>query len=488
MREVFQLRAQDLFILSIKYLTESIDAKDKYTWGHSERVRLYSMKIAERLDMDEDSIFRTYLAAQLHDIGKAKIPEAILKKKGKFTAEEAIEMEKHVIYAQHILSRHPFLKEIAKIIKHHHERWNGSGYPDQLSKTEIPLISRIIAVCDSFDAMTTNRVYRRQKSSNEAMNEILENRGILFDPQIVDIFHELFSFGEIEYLKGLNFASTDEGTLWLKAIRIFKNAIKKVSTPQRAFKLELKILEVQNKMKRLSDSRKTIERIEKMSIKYKIAINDKFLNEMALYHYYKKEFDEVINISEMVLSNKDITPFEKARALRHLAMAYWKTMRKEAALVEMSYAEDIYKELAKKLLEEQGGSLEMGIKFFEIFDENYLLYEEISLNLAKLYDVLGRIDFDLGNFKRALEYYNKSIDLKNDLDDNYGLSISYGGRGKVYSLMSKFKKAEQDFLINYRLSKRLHLKNGVYLSYMERIKNFMLAQDFVNAKKVYHSL
>ncbi len=488
MGNILNFNVQDLFVLAVKYLTESIDAKDKYTSGHSDRVRLYAVKVAEYIGLSKNEISTVYLASQLHDVGKAKISEHVLKKKGILSREETLEMEKHVIYAQHILSKHPLLQEVNIIVKHHHERWDGSGYPGGLTGENIPLVSRIIGICDSYDAMTTNRVYRRRKRDSEAVRELIAHKGTLYDPKFVDAFVALFEAGEIEYLKGMNFSRGFETNAWGEAVKLFKRAEKKFKDPERKYSIELKMLEIHNKMKQLDQSLLTIRKLEQLSSEHGIAINDKFLNENALYHYYKKEFDEVINISEMILSNRHISPLEHARALRHLAMSYWKLNKKEAALVEMSYCEEIYKELSGSLMLVHDKNYSIGLKYFELLDENYQLYEEISLNLAKMHDVQARIQFDLGAFNKALKYYDLSLDLKHDLDDSYGLSISHGGKGKLLSAMGRYEAAEQNFLMNLRTSRNLEIKRGIYLVNLERAKTFVHWGKLRKAKTIISEL
>ena len=241
MGNILNFNVQDLFVLAVKYLTESIDAKDKYTSGHSDRVRLYAVKVAEYIGLSKNEISTVYLASQLHDVGKAKISEHVLKKKGILSREETLEMEKHVIYAQHILSKHPLLQEVNIIVKHHHERWDGSGYPGGLTGENIPLVSRIIGICDSYDAMTTNRVYRRRKRDSDAVRELIAHKGALYDPKLVDAFVALFKEGEIEFLKGMNFSRGFETNAWGEAVKLFKRAEKKFKDPERKYSIELKI-------------------------------------------------------------------------------------------------------------------------------------------------------------------------------------------------------------------------------------------------------
>lgn len=163
-----------------------IEKKDTYTAGHSKRVAFYATKIAECLSLDEAMMDDIYQASLLHDIGKLIIPEAILLKPKKLTKKEYKIIQNHVADGIAILEKMTPCKPLIPYIKSHHERYDGRGYPEQLSGESIPLISRIICVADAFDAMTTERIYKPQKSLIEAIEELKICKNAQFDPIVVD--------------------------------------------------------------------------------------------------------------------------------------------------------------------------------------------------------------------------------------------------------------------------------------------------------------
>ena len=164
----------------------AVNSYDPYTEWHSTRVAFYSMKIAEALSLSVREKGILLLSAVLHDVGKISIPRDILLKQGKLTKEEFAVIKKHPLVGERIVE--PINREAAKIIRHHHEKWNGKGYPDGLKGEEIPLLSRIITVADVFDALTTNRPYRKAFTVEKALGIMVSERGKMFDPCVLDIF------------------------------------------------------------------------------------------------------------------------------------------------------------------------------------------------------------------------------------------------------------------------------------------------------------
>lgn len=183
-----------LFKETAQTLVTAIEKRDPYTGGHTKRVRGYCMILAKYLGLDSDTREWLELAAILHDTGKIGVDDQVLRKPGKLTSEEYEKMKSHPIYGHDIIKYIKSLKPILFGIKHHHERFDGQGYPDGLSKLQIPLIARIIAVADTWDAMTSDRPYRKGLDQQVALDVIKENRGTQFDPEIVDLF--LKAYGE----------------------------------------------------------------------------------------------------------------------------------------------------------------------------------------------------------------------------------------------------------------------------------------------------
>jgi len=187
-------REHKLFISTAVTLAKAIDARDIYTLGHTERVTRYCLSIADELvDLPEirlNSRFKEmlHITALLHDIGKIGIPDSILNKKGKLNIAERKVVEKHPEIGASILLPISELNEVASCVRSHQEWHNGNGYPGGLRRDEIPLMSRIVSIADAFDAITSDRPYRKKKSAEEAVQEIRECSGTQFDPQVVEAF------------------------------------------------------------------------------------------------------------------------------------------------------------------------------------------------------------------------------------------------------------------------------------------------------------
>ncbi len=170
----------------ITTIVAALEAKDSFTADHSLRVSNMTERSCRLLNLSEEETEIIHMAAHVHDIGKIGVPDAILTKAGPLTEAEWFHIRQHPHIGAKILQQSSGLEDIAKIVLHHHERWDGRGYPDGLKGTDIPLGSRIIAVCDSIDAMTAPRVYRSMLSLEECREEIRKNRGTMYDPDIAD--------------------------------------------------------------------------------------------------------------------------------------------------------------------------------------------------------------------------------------------------------------------------------------------------------------
>lgn len=171
---------------TVKSFARTLDAKDKYASGHSERVTRYALSIARSMKLGRNDIDRLAQAGLLHDIGKIGVSERLLNKKEKLEIDEYEETKLHPVIGRDILSTIDEFQDIAEIVYHHHEWFNGNGYPDGISGDSIPLLSRIIAVADAFDAMTSSRSYRERIGKEKALEELRRNSGTQFDPAIVE--------------------------------------------------------------------------------------------------------------------------------------------------------------------------------------------------------------------------------------------------------------------------------------------------------------
>ncbi len=192
------LRNNDLKDEIVLSLIRTLELYDKYTGGHSEDVAEISQIIAQRMKLPEDEVSRIYWAGIVHDIGKIGVPSEIINKPSKITLSEYKKVKEHPIFGFEILSKSSSLKEIALLVKHHHEWWNGSGYPDGLAKSKIPLGSQILCVADSVSSMATLRPYSMQKNPEEIIKELTMYKGTQFNPDISDIMIELIKEGQLK--------------------------------------------------------------------------------------------------------------------------------------------------------------------------------------------------------------------------------------------------------------------------------------------------
>jgi putative nucleotidyltransferase with HDIG domain len=187
------------FLSLVRFWGESIEAKDRYTSGHCERVAEYACRLATEAGMSEREIVWFRMGAFLHDLGKTEVPEEILNKPGKLTDEERATMERHPVIGDEMLAPVEFPWDIRPMVRSHHERWDGRGYPDSLVGEDIPLSARILRIADVFDALTTARSYRRRLTPEEALAIMEEDAGS-FDPGIFTlfklIFHEIVGIAE----------------------------------------------------------------------------------------------------------------------------------------------------------------------------------------------------------------------------------------------------------------------------------------------------
>lgn len=181
-----------LTLETLSSLAVLVDAKDHYTNGHSFRVAAYAKGMAKMMGQSADDVEQLYFAGLIHDVGKVGISETILTKPGKLTDKEFEVIKSHSAVGGEILKGIKEFKIFQEVARSHHERFDGKGYPDKLKGEEIPLPARIVTVCDTFDAMTSDRVYRKALKDEVALKELIDNKGTQFDPELVDIFIKLY--------------------------------------------------------------------------------------------------------------------------------------------------------------------------------------------------------------------------------------------------------------------------------------------------------
>ena len=191
------------YIESIETLRYTVEAKDTYTRGHSDRVSEYSVLIGKKINLSDDDLKILRIGGLFHDIGKIGVPDIILQKETKLTDDEYSEIKNHPSIGAHILSTATIFKDILPIVKHHHERFDGHGYPSQLKGNDIPFLARITAIADSFDAMTSKRTYRDALPMETVISEFERCRGSQFDPELTDVFLDILKnhFDELKEIQ-----------------------------------------------------------------------------------------------------------------------------------------------------------------------------------------------------------------------------------------------------------------------------------------------
>ncbi len=182
---------EDAYRSTLRALTAALETRDLETHGHSERVVTYSLRLGREYGLDSQRIKALEFGSLLHDIGKIGVPDSILRKPAKLTDDEWVLMRQHPVHGQQILRGIEFLEGAARVVAQHHEKWDGSGYPVGLSGEDIDLCARIFAVADAFDAMTSDRVYRKGKPYQAAAQELDDWAGRQFDPKVVEAFHRV---------------------------------------------------------------------------------------------------------------------------------------------------------------------------------------------------------------------------------------------------------------------------------------------------------
>ncbi len=195
-------KLEKAYLESIETLRYTVEAKDPYTKGHSDRVAEFSVLIGKKLGLSEEDLKTLRIGGLFHDIGKIGIPDSILLKDERLTPEEYSEIKHHPSIGTHILSNATIFSNIIPIVKHHHERYDGRGYPENLKGEDIPFLARIATVADAFDAMSSKRTYRNSLDIDTIIDEIQKNSGTQFDPKIAEVFLDILK-NEYDLIKDI---------------------------------------------------------------------------------------------------------------------------------------------------------------------------------------------------------------------------------------------------------------------------------------------
>jgi putative nucleotidyltransferase with HDIG domain len=213
---VFQLERKNAqlaqaYLDTLNAVVNTLEARDPYTRGHTERVTRLAKALARKMGLSEEELFTIEIGALLHDVGKIGVPDAILRKPGILDPDETLEIREHPSKGTQILSNISYLEAAIPCVLHHHERYDGKGYPERIAGEAIPLPGRIISVADAFDAMTSDRPYRRRRTPARALAELIRHSGRQFDPAVVAAFQELWDGGEIQRIIAEKGGAVPEG-------------------------------------------------------------------------------------------------------------------------------------------------------------------------------------------------------------------------------------------------------------------------------------
>ena len=196
-------KLEKAYLENIQTLRYTVEAKDSYTKGHSDRVSAYAVLLGKKIGLSKEDLKTLKIGGLFHDIGKIGIPDSILQKGNRLTDEEYEEIKKHTSIGVHILSNISDFKDVLPIIKYHHERFDGTGYPNGLSGEKIPYLARIVSIADCFDAMTSRRIYQNSLAIESVIYEFDRCKGTQFDPELTDIFIDILKndYSQIEKIQ-----------------------------------------------------------------------------------------------------------------------------------------------------------------------------------------------------------------------------------------------------------------------------------------------
>ena len=392
-------------------------------------------------------------------------------------------MKRHPIYGAYLLGSFRYVSGVQEAIRHHHERFDGKGYPDGIKGNQIPIYSKIIAICDAFDAMTSNRTYMREiKNEKHALQEIVRNRGTQFDPNITDIFISLFEEGYIHLEKGLYFSelnnmNSDELSEFLikKAIKLLPEGYDKDIAKYHLGKLHLRNFRLK---KALNAFNKFMPIVKDNRTKAEL------YNNIASAYYYLEDFDKSLDYNNKVYKIKEAY-LEKARAYRYKSMIMFNLGKSPNEILSLlSKSEKMHSIIDNKVEREKKRIINSN---FSITKYNRLINfsKKIQMDNAKHYDILAFIMYNLADFEKAQQYYLKSINLKHFHSDIYGSIRSQAGIAMLYMDMNRFKDAEFNLLESMNLAENLNDKAGLRMVNNNLGRLYLYWNKPEKAKKYY---
>ncbi len=360
-------KVETLSRASMEALAKTVDAKDRYTSGHSLRVAQASCAIAKELGWDEDQIFELRFQGMMHDIGKIGVPDTVLNKPGRLSNIEFELIQAHTTVGSEILKNVTSIADVELAARHHHERYDGNGYPDHLAGADIPLNARIIGIADAYDAMNSDRVYRKALPKEVIREELIKGKGSQFDPDLVDVFIKLLDAGKLE-------SSEDIDTI-----------DKYVERKDDDFDSTEFSQEVEKEIKEIIEDY-NIEEIERV----KLGEIVRFLRRLRDEYY--KDFQALV-LSVRPLEGTDPSETYMAKAMESIEVAIRKSIRDI----------DIYARYSKS---------QMLVVLFDVDSDNMgIIIQRILLDYYKLFDAA------------ALDVSYKVVDL----DEEYHTGVTIAG-------------------------------------------------------------
>ncbi|MDY6786535.1 MAG: tetratricopeptide repeat protein [candidate division WOR-3 bacterium] len=474
---------EELFLNTIKYLSDVMDSRDVYTLGHSERVQKYAVRMGRKMNLSSRQMDALYLASILHDIGKVKVPIDILKSGKKLSKYEFVEMKRHAFYGAHLLGSFRYVEGVQEAIRHHHERYDGNGYPDGLKHDEIPLIARIISVCDAYDAMTSNRSYKKEiNAENYAVSELRANKGKQFDPYAVDIFIDLYNEGYISMEKGLYYMSqsnahSDELAEYFleRAYNLMNDKYLREFINYNIGKLRLKHIDYESALKKF----RRFLRYAKDDI-----IKADIYNNIASVYFNQGKYSNALRYLNKTIKMKGIS-LEKARAFRYVGNIYFERGKSPEDVIEtLDKSREMHNKIEMDIENQKKNLIE---KDFSIVRYNRLINfkKELQMDTAKHDDVMGFMHYNYCNFEKAIDYYRQSINLKHFYSDLYGSVRSQSGLALVYIDKKLFKQAEFNLNESMTICENMNDTAGKAMIYNNMGRLYLYWNKKKKAKEFY---